>query len=97
MVMSYGKLAAACEGLQLADAAGVDLSAFKGISFWIKGTAGADNMLKFQVVSALTQPADSMPVGDCPTSASACAFKHPAKTIALTATSAERSSAGTSP
>jgi hypothetical protein len=62
----------------------VDLSAFKGISFWIKGTAGADNSLKFQIVSALTQPADSMPVGDCPSSASPCAFKHPAKTIMLT-------------
>lgn len=63
----------------------VDISAFKGMSFWIKGTAGADNTLKFQIVSALTQPADSMPVGDCATSASPCAFKHPAKTITLTA------------
>ncbi|MDF3066622.1 MAG: hypothetical protein K0R38_2223, partial [Polyangiaceae bacterium] len=63
----------------------VDLSAFKGISFWIKGTAGADNTLKFQIVSPSTQPADSMPVGDCPTSASACAFKHPSKTVTLTA------------
>jgi hypothetical protein len=63
----------------------IDLSAFKGISFWIKGTAGADNTLKFQVVAPSTQPADSMPVGDCPSSASPCAFKHPAKTIMLTA------------
>lgn len=63
----------------------VDLSAFDGISFWAKGTAGADNTLKFQVVAPATQPADSMPVGDCPSSASACAFKHPAKTITLTA------------
>jgi hypothetical protein len=63
----------------------VDLTAFKGISFWLKGTAGADNTLKFQIVSPSTQPADSMPVGDCPSSASACAFKHPAKTITLTA------------
>ncbi len=63
----------------------VDLTAFKGISFWLKGTAGADNTLKFQIVSPSTQPADSMPVGDCASSAAACAFKHPAKTITLTA------------
>ena len=63
----------------------VDLTAFDGISFWVKGTAGADNTLKFQIVSPSTQPADSMPVGDCPSSASPCAFKHPAKTITLTA------------
>ena len=61
----------------------VDISAFKGMSFWLKGTAGADNTLKFQIVAPATQPADSMPVGDCPTSASPCAFKHPAKTITL--------------
>ncbi len=63
----------------------VDLSAFDGISFWAKGTAGADNSLKFQIVAPATQPADSMPVGDCASSAAACAFKHPAKTITLTA------------
>lgn len=63
----------------------VDLTAFDGISFWVKGTAGADNTLKFQIVSPSTQPADSMPVGDCASSASPCAFKHPAKTITLTA------------
>lgn len=62
----------------------VDVSAFKGISFWMKGTAGKDNTLKFQIVSAVTQPADSMPVGDCASSSAACAFKHPAKTISLT-------------
>jgi hypothetical protein len=63
----------------------VDLTAFDGISFWAKGTAGTDNTLKFQVVSPSTQPADSMPVGDCASSAAACAFKHPAKTVTLTA------------
>ena len=63
----------------------VDLTAFDGISFWAKGTAGADNSLKFQIVSPSTQPADSMPVGDCASSAAACAFKHPAKVITLKA------------
>lgn len=63
----------------------VDLTAFDGISFWAKGTAGADNTLKFQIVSPSTQPADSMPVGDCASSAAACAFKHPAKVITLKA------------
>ena len=62
-----------------------DLSAFTGISFWLKGSAGADNSLRFQIVSALTQPADSVPSGDCPSSASPCAYKHPYKTIMLTA------------
>jgi hypothetical protein len=62
----------------------VDLTAFDGISFWAKGTAGTDNSLKFQIVSPSTQPSDSMPVGDC-VPGSACAFKHPAKTITLTA------------
>ena len=63
----------------------VDLTAFDGISFWAKGTAGTDNTLKFQIVSPSTQPKDSMPVGDCASSSAACAFKHPAKTITLTA------------
>jgi hypothetical protein len=63
----------------------VDLTAFDGISFWAKGTAGTDNTLKFQIVSPSTQPADSMPVGDCASSAAACAFKHPAKVITLKA------------
>jgi hypothetical protein len=61
----------------------VDLSAFDGISFWAKGTAGASNVLKFQIVAPATQPSDSMPVGDC-TPGTACAFKHPAKEITLT-------------
>lgn len=62
----------------------VDLTAFDGISFWAKGTVGTDNSLKFQIVSPSTQPSDSEPVGDC-VPGSACAFKHPAKTITLTA------------
>jgi len=61
----------------------VDLSAFAGISFWAKGTAGASNVLKFQIVAPATQPSDSMPVGDC-VPMTACAFKHPAKEITLT-------------
>jgi hypothetical protein len=61
----------------------VDLSAFAGISFWAKGTAGASNVLKFQIVAPATQPTTEMPVGDCATAA--CAFKHPAKEITLTA------------
>ncbi len=62
----------------------VDLTAFDGISFWAKGTAGADNTLKFQIVSPLTQPSDSDPVGDCKPM-TACAFAHPAKVITLKA------------
>lgn len=62
----------------------VDLSAFAGISFWIKGTAGADNTLTFQVVSPSTQPSDSMPAGDC-VPKTACAFAHPKKSVKLTA------------
>jgi len=61
----------------------VDLSAFAGISFWIKGTAGADNTLTFQVVSPATQPTDSKPAGDC-TPKTACAFAHPKKVVKLT-------------
>ena len=62
----------------------VDLTGFAGISFWAKGTAGASNVLKFQIVAPATQPSDSMPVGDC-VPMTACAFKHPAKEITLTA------------
>jgi hypothetical protein len=61
----------------------VDISAFAGMSFWAKGTAGASNVLKFQIVSPATQPSNSMPVGDC-APGTACAFKHPAKEITLT-------------
>jgi hypothetical protein len=61
----------------------VDITAFKGLSFWAKGTAGADNTLKFQIVAPATQPTDSKPAGDCKPG-TACAFAHPAKTIKLT-------------
>lgn len=61
----------------------VDLSAFDGISFWIKGTAGASDVLKFQIVSPATQPTNENPPGDC-APGTACAFKHPAKEITLT-------------
>jgi len=60
----------------------VDLSAFDGISFWIKGSV--DALLKFQVVSAQTQPADVSPPGDCPSMTSPCAFQHPSRFITLT-------------
>ena len=62
----------------------VDLTAFDGISFWAKGTAGTDNTLKFQIVSPATQPTNETPAGDC-TPMTACAFAHPAKVITLTA------------
>ncbi len=61
----------------------LDLAAFDGISFWVKGSAGADNALKFQAVVPATQPATEMPPGDC-TVVAKC-FLHPAKTVTLTA------------
>ena len=55
------------------------IAAFDGVSFWAKGTAGANNALTFQAVLAATQAvADG---GDC----TANCFNHPAKAITLTA------------
>jgi hypothetical protein len=55
------------------------ISAFDGVSFWAKGTAGANNALTFQAVLAVTQA--KMDGGDC----TANCYNHPAKAITLTA------------
>jgi hypothetical protein len=55
------------------------ISAFDGISFWAKGTAGANNALTFQAVLAATQAVQDG--GDC----TANCYNHPSKTITLTA------------
>ena len=59
----------------------LDVSAFDGISFWAKGSAGVDSTLKFQIVVPESEPSDAMPQGDC-APLSGCDL-HPAKTIAL--------------
>ncbi len=64
----------------------IDLSAFEGISFWAKGTAGADNALQFQAVVPETAPTKDG--GDCPMIADKpgpdC-YLHPSKMLTLTA------------
>ncbi len=55
------------------------IAAFDGVSFWAKGTAGANNALTFQAVLAVTQA--KMDGGDC----TANCYNHPAKAITLTA------------
>jgi len=65
-------------GMKDAAKACAGISAFDGVSFWAKGTAGTDNTLKFQAVLAATQAvADG---GDC----TANCYNHPSKTITLT-------------
>ena len=57
-----------------------DVSAFDGISFWIKGTSGTSNMVTFQVVHPATAPvADG---GDCTVMAQC--YLHPKKAFAVT-------------
>ncbi|WP_170228901.1 hypothetical protein [Polyangium fumosum] len=65
-------------GLKDANGACAGISAFDGISFWAKGTAGADNALRLQAVHPATQAkADG---GDCETNC----YNHPGKSITLT-------------
>ncbi|MDC3981541.1 hypothetical protein [Polyangium jinanense] len=65
-------------GLKDANGACAGVSAFEGISFWAKGTAGADNALRVQAVHPATQAkADG---GDCETNC----YNHPGKNITLT-------------
>jgi hypothetical protein len=61
----------------------VDVSEFDGLSFWARGSV-PDSGLKLQIVAHESQPADSQPVGDCPSTSSACAFRHPAKVLTVT-------------
>jgi len=70
-------------GFNLVDSMGncAGITEFDGVSFWAKGTAGADNVLTFQAVHPAMQPTTEMPPGDC---LSNC-FNHPKKTITLTA------------
>jgi hypothetical protein len=55
-----------------------DVSALSGISFWAKGTAGSDSLIKVQVALPATHSVANG--GDC---TEKC-FDHPSKTIALT-------------
>jgi len=54
------------------------IAAFDGVSFWAKGTAGANNALTFQAVLAATQAVKDG--GDC----TASCYNHPAKAVTLT-------------
>jgi hypothetical protein len=66
-------------GMKDATEACAGISAFDGVSFWAKGTAGANDALTFQAVLAATQAvADG---GDC----TANCYNHPSKTVTLTA------------
>lgn len=65
-------------GLKDATMACAGIAAFDGISFWAKGTAGADNALRFQAVHPATQA--KMDGGDCETNC----YNHPGKSITLT-------------
>lgn len=56
-----------------------DTSALDGISFWAKGTAGADNKVQFQVAIPATHAVANG--GDC----TAKCFDHPSKQLVLTA------------
>lgn len=61
----------------------VDVSQFDGISFWARGSV-PDGGLKFQIVTHESQPADSSPQGDCPSTSSPCAFRHPSTVLPMT-------------
>jgi hypothetical protein len=56
-----------------------DVSALSGISFWAKGTAGADNVIQIQVAIPATHAVANG--GDCTKDC----FDHPSKKVTLTA------------